>query len=76
MRKPKQPGTKQAATEKPPPGGRAWERVKQFALERGLPLPGKPSESEAARGTEATIKRTAKIVTNKSGKGVKKGKRN
>lgn len=47
MRNPKSKG---AATQPPPPGGRAFERTKQFALARGLPLQISP---EATKSTEA-----------------------
>ena len=45
MRKPKRPGIKGPAVQTPPPGGRALERVKQFALARGLPV-----QVDAAKG--------------------------
>lgn len=68
MRRPKQPGTKRSPDETQPPGGRAWERVKQFALERGLPLPVKPPEEKTGGGDERTSKARVK-------RGKKSGKR-
>ncbi len=66
MRKPKQPGTKRSADEKPPAGGRAWQRVRQFALERGLPIPAKPSD-DAAKSV-ATTKGVPRRIAAKSRK--------
>lgn len=59
MRKPKQPGKRTSETV--PAGGRAWQRVRQFALQRGLPLPAQPAEVEAkgATATRRVGKRTA-----------------
>jgi hypothetical protein len=65
MRRPKQPGTKRSPDETQPPGGRAWERAKQFALERGLPLPVKPPEEK--KGDERTSKTSVRRAK-KSGK--------
>jgi hypothetical protein len=54
MRKPKsRKGS--APAEAPAPGGRAWARARQFALERGLPMPVEPPR-EAAPKTRTTRK--------------------
>ena len=70
MRKPKQPGTKGIADEKPPPGGRALERVRQFAIQRGLSVPDDDAK-ESAKGNRTkkrgeTTKRAAKRLSVKS----------
>ena len=67
MRTPKQPGTKRSPDETQPPGGRAWERAKQFALERGLPLPVKPPEEKTGVADERTSKASVRRAK-KSGK--------
>jgi hypothetical protein len=66
MRKSKQPGTKPTADDKPPGGGRAWQRARQFALERGLPLPANPSADDSKAA--ATAKHTPKRIVSKSTK--------
>lgn len=50
MRKPKSPGIKGPAVQRPPPGGRALERLKQFARARGLPVQIEASKVEEASG--------------------------
>ena len=64
MRKPKSPGIKGPAVERPPPGGRALERLKQFARARGLPV-----QIEAAKVNEA--KGNAKVVASSKKKKAK-----
>ena len=59
MRKPKSPGIKGPAVARPPPGGRALERVKQFARARGLPVEIKVTEVDEA-GRKTTTRATAK----------------
>ncbi len=66
MRKPKQPGGKETTAETVPPGGRAWQRVRQFALQRGLSLPAQPSADETKDAT--ATKRVAKRTTRRSAK--------
>ena len=66
MRKPKQPGSKRTTAESVPAGGRAWQRVRQFALQRGLPLPAQPADEKAKGGT--ATRRVAKRTTRKSTK--------
>jgi hypothetical protein len=68
MRKPKTPGTKRTAKETTPPGGRAWERAKQFALERGLPTVIVPSDEAVpppAAGASAPRSRILKKAATK-----------
>jgi len=48
MRRPKTAGKKKAPAEPKLPGGRAWARVQQFALARGLPVEPAPNAAEAA----------------------------
>ena len=58
MRKPKSTGIKGPAVQRPPAGGRALERLKQFARARGLPVQieaGKPDD--AKRKIVATAKK-------------------
>jgi hypothetical protein len=50
MRNPKSPQGKGPGTEAPPKGGRAWARVVQFAIARGLPV-APPPEAEKSDGT-------------------------
>jgi len=74
MRKPKdREATRRIAEESPPPGGRAWQRVRQFALERGLPLPAEPSGAKPKSG--AKTKTAAKRIAGKSTKRSKTKKR-
>ena len=73
MRKPKQPGTQKRLEEKVPAGGRAWQRVRQFAIERGMPLPAEPPEDET--DSAATSKRAPQGITTQSTKRAKASKR-
>jgi hypothetical protein len=70
MRKPKLPGSKPAPAETPPPGGRAWERVQQFALARGLPTQAMHVQEKVVTPTVAGkrqgVKRAAKKAAAKS----------
>ena len=75
MRKPKLPGAKTPPMDAPPAGGRAWARVQQFALARGLPLEIDPGNKEATTGSKKTPKRTAKRTARKSTKGAKSVRR-
>lgn len=68
MRKPKQPGSKRTPAETVPAGGRAWQRVRQFALQRGLTLPMQPADEKAEGGTATPRvgKRTARKSTKRA----------
>lgn len=70
MRKPKQPGAKTPGNDAPPPGGRAWQRVRQFAIERGLPAGDAESDTAGTGKTKPAAKRiTVKATTTrKSGR--------
>jgi hypothetical protein len=71
MRKPRSPGAKTPPIDTPPPGGRAWERVQQFALARGLPLEIEPGKKKVTTRTKRTRKSTVKRAPKKSTQGVK-----
>jgi hypothetical protein len=43
MRRPKDPKDKNAPEDRQPPGGRAWQRVKDFERARGLPTQSTPA---------------------------------
>lgn len=75
MRKPKLPGAKTTPTDAPPAGGRAWARVRQFALARGLPLEIDPGDKTVAPRGKKTLKQTVKRTAKKSTKGVKSVRR-
>ena len=67
MRKPKLPRGKSTQVDKPPPGGRAWARVQQFAVARGLPLEIEPDKDEAAtQATKGTSKQAGKGSTKRA----------
>jgi hypothetical protein len=66
MRKPRAPRAKTPPAATPPAGGRAWERVKQFALARGLPLEIDPGGTAAVAPSKPTAKRKAKPASGKS----------
>jgi len=57
MRKPKSPGVKGPAVARPPAGGRALERLKQFARARGLPVEIKVTGEADRKTTPASAKR-------------------
>ncbi len=42
MRRPKKPDEKNSPDDHPPPGGRAWQRVRDFERARGLPAESTP----------------------------------
>lgn len=70
MRTPKTPKGKGPPADDKPPGGRAFQRARQFATARGLPSPvapdaGKSGQASAAkpaakRGAKSTAKPAAK----------------
>jgi hypothetical protein len=55
MRKPKSPGIKGPAVQRPPPGGRALERLKQFARTRGLPVQIEAPKADETRGKTQSV---------------------
>jgi hypothetical protein len=55
MRKPKSPGIKGPAVQRPPPGGRALERLKQFARARGLPVRVEAAKVDETKGKTASV---------------------
>jgi hypothetical protein len=75
MRKPKSPGSNTPSVETPPAGGRAWARVKQFALARGLPLEVDPGSTAVAAPSKPTSKRNVKPAAGKRTKQVKTARR-
>lgn len=46
MRRPKKPQDKKSPDDHQPPGGRAWQRVQDFARSRGLPTQSTPQGEE------------------------------
>jgi hypothetical protein len=52
MRRPKQPDDKKSPDEQQPPGGRAWQRVKDFERARGLPTQSTPSSDDQQEDTK------------------------
>jgi hypothetical protein len=75
MRKPKSPRAKTPSVDTSPAGGRAWERVKQFALARGLPLELDPGDSAAAAPSKPTSKRKAEPASVRRPKQIKAARR-
>jgi hypothetical protein len=52
MRRPKQPNDKKSPDDQEPPGGRAWQRVKDFERARGLPTQSTPSSEDQQEDTD------------------------
>ena len=52
MRRPNQPDDKKSPDEKQPPGGRAWQRVKDFERARGLPTQSTPGSEDQQDDTD------------------------
>jgi hypothetical protein len=61
MRRPKSPGAKKAPPEREIAGGRAWARVQQQALARGLvvkpPASGRPAKPKSRAGPKPSSKK-------------------
>lgn len=49
MRRPQDPKDEKSPDDKQPPGGRAWQRVRDFERARGLPADSTPNVSEESR---------------------------
>jgi len=60
--------SKGPATQPPPPGGRAFERAKQFALARGLPLQISPETTPSTEAARSSPKSAPKRVKRRSAK--------
>ena len=52
MRRPQNPKDEKSPDDKQPPGGRAWQRVRDFERARGLPAQSTPHADEEPRGAE------------------------
>jgi hypothetical protein len=59
MRRPKRAGEKSSPDDKQPPGGRAWERVVQFSVARGIPVAPAPGGSPPAKTKRAAKTKSA-----------------
>ena len=62
MRNPKSPQGKGPATGPPPKGGRAWARVVQFAVARGLPVAATPEAENTDQAAPSSAKPALKRV--------------
>ena len=51
MRRPHEQDEKNSPDDHPPPGGRAWQRVRDFERARGLPAESTPTSGDEASGT-------------------------
>jgi hypothetical protein len=56
MRRPKQPDDKTSPDDRQPPGGRAWERVKDFERARGVPTQSTPNPQDESEDADEAPK--------------------
>jgi hypothetical protein len=52
MRRPHDPKDKESPDDRQPPGGRAWQRVRDFERARGLPAESTPHGNEEPSRTD------------------------
>jgi len=57
MRKPAKKGSKAPVEEATFPAGRAWERIEQFRIARGLQSPIQPASTKPTKAGRPTKKR-------------------
>jgi len=56
MRRPKQPDDKTSPDDRQPPGGRAWERVKDVERARGVPTQSTPNPQDESEDADEAPK--------------------